>query len=147
MRRFALALFAAGLVLALGSTLAADEVKDELKKLDGTWTATEGEANGQALPEDEVKKLKLKIKDGQYEVKVNDQTDKGNLKVNPKKKPKEVDAESIEGTNQGKTIKGIYEVDGDTLKACYQVGEGERPTEFKAPAGSTFVFFVFKRDK
>jgi uncharacterized protein (TIGR03067 family) len=142
-------LIAAGLVLFTGAALAADDddVKAEWKKLNGNWTPSEGEAAGAPLPEENLKKMKLMMKDGRYEVKIGDEMDKGNLKLNPKKKPKEVDVESVEGTNQGRTFKAIYEIDGDTLKVCYQVGDGERPKEFKTAAGETIALITFKRDK
>ena len=147
MRRLAMLLVSAGLVLALGSAADADEVKDEHKKLDGTWSVTEAEGNGQAIQDENLKTMKLTMKDGRYEVKVGADTDKGNLKLDPKKKPKEVDVESVEGPNQGKTFKAIYEIKDDTLKVCYQLGDGDRPTEFKTTAGSTFILLTFKRDK
>jgi uncharacterized protein (TIGR03067 family) len=136
-----------GLVLVLGFSQAADDNKDEWKKLNGTWSVKEGEANGTALPADGLAKLKLTMKDGTYVVKADDATDKGNLKLDPKKKPKEVDVEGVDGPNMGKTYKAIYEIDGDTLKVCYDLGGTDRPKEFKTKVGSTEMLLIFTRDK
>ena len=56
--------------------------------------------------------------------------------------------ESRGGRDDGKTAKGIYELDGDTLKWCTaSPGKGERPTGFTADAGSERLFVTLKREK
>jgi len=147
MRRFALALAAVALTVVAASALAADDDKDEWKKLNGTWIAAEGEAGGQPLPADNIPKLTLIMKDGTYEVKTADVNDKGKLKVDPKQKPKHVDIEGVDGPNAGKVFKAIYEIDGDKLKVCYDLGGGDRPKAFKTSAGSSEFLLVFKREK
>ena len=49
----------------------------------------------------------------------------------------------------GKTFKGIYEIDGDTLKMCGPIGDEakERPTTFESKEGSGVTLLVFKRVK
>jgi uncharacterized protein (TIGR03067 family) len=59
-------------------------------------------------------------------------------KLDPSKNPKEIDI-----TEKGKTVLGIYAIDGDTLTIC--VSESFRPTELKDGPGCTF--FVLKREK
>ena len=43
-------------------------------------------------------------------------------------------------------IKGIYEIDGDSLKICFAI-EGERPKKFESAEGSTTMLIVLKRIK
>ena len=42
-------------------------------------------------------------------------------------------------------LPAIYEISGDTFKACYAINGASRPTEFKSAEGSDHVFAVYKR--
>jgi len=42
-------------------------------------------------------------------------------------------------------LPAIYEISGDTFKACYAVNGAERPTEFKSTEGSNHIFAIYKR--
>jgi len=55
----------------------------------------------------------------------------------------------MEGTLKGKTWKGIYALDGDTLTICdnaLNLDKG-RPAAFEARTGSGYIFITFKRAK
>ena len=75
----------------------------------------------------------------------------GTFKVDPSKKPKEIDMKITEdetGKHKGKTAQGIYALDGDTLKWCVaEPGTTERPKEFAAPADTKLMFITLKREK
>src|SRR6516162_6671914 len=113
MKRYALLALAAGLLVG------ADDPKDELKKLEGTWTMASGEKDGKALAEQAIKGAKLVFKGDQHDVKVGDDIFKGTHKVDPSKKPKTIDATDSEGPFKGKTVLGIYELETDTFKVCF----------------------------
>jgi hypothetical protein len=53
----------------------------------------------------------------------------------------------IEGPDKGKVMLGIYEIDGDKMKACFDPTGKQRPTEFKSEAGSQNFVNVHKRVK
>jgi hypothetical protein len=42
-------------------------------------------------------------------------------------------------------VPAIYEISGDTFKACYALRGASRPTEFKSAEGSDHVLVVYKR--
>jgi len=71
--------------------------------------------------------------------------------LDPTRKPKAIDLTFDRGPAEGKTLPGIYELDGDELKICYvspdpEEGRGKgRPTGFAAKAGSGHLLWVFKR--
>jgi hypothetical protein len=44
-------------------------------------------------------------------------------------------------------ILAIYEIDGDTLKVCYDLGGKNRPTEFKTKEGTALFLATYKREK
>jgi uncharacterized protein (TIGR03067 family) len=119
-----------------------DEPKTELE---GTWDLVAIEADG--------KELKLP-KDGRmittgnkFVLKAGDKTIiAGTFKLDPKKKPKAIDVTYTEGPDKGKSFKGIYEVDGDTVRFCRPLEpDGERPTEFKTKPGTGAA--TYKRAK
>src|ERR1700730_15039817 len=101
MKRYAL------LVLVAGFLVAADDPRDELKKLEGTYTLVSGEKDNQKLPEQTIKTAKLVIKGDQHDVKIGDDTFKGSHKVDPSKKPKTIDVTDTEGPFKGKMVLGI----------------------------------------
>jgi len=126
-----------------------DDVAKELKKFDGTWVATSGEANGQALSNDVIKVTKMVVKDGKATFRVADLEGEGTLKLDPAKKPKEIDGTVTSGpeTIKGKVSLGIYEFDGDTLKhITASPGTTTRPKDFKTE-NTEFILIVWKREK
>jgi uncharacterized protein (TIGR03067 family) len=71
----------------------------------------------------------------------------GTQKIDPSKSPKTIDVTMIEGPDKGKVMLGIYEIDEDTLRACFDPQGKKRPTEFKSAAGSMNFVNVHKRVK
>jgi RNA polymerase sigma factor (sigma-70 family) len=124
---------------------AEEKPKSDKERLQGKWVPVSAEEEGKKVPEEEIKaknfvmvfagdKMTLPMKDDTREVE---------YKLDPAKKPKEIDV-AIE---KGKVAKGIYELDGDTLKLCIEKDpDGERPAKF-ATDGTTHVLIVLKRKK
>lgn len=134
------------IVIALaGGTLRADE--KDLKALDGDWTPQSGELGGAKFPDEILKTIKLEMKDGKYTVAVGKQLDKGTIKIDGSKKPKEMDITGAEGPNKGKIFPAIYELDGDMLKICYDLSGKERPKTFKTETGTMALLVIYKRAK
>jgi uncharacterized protein (TIGR03067 family) len=140
MRAIALFVFATGL-LSLVDDPKPDDVKKEFEALSGTWKITKMELEG--------KDLLANFGEVEAEIKDKELTSPGiaaDLKLDPSKKPKAIDLSYTEGPSAGKTVKGIYKLDGDTLAICRALKEeDERPTEFSAPADSGKMLFEFKR--
>jgi uncharacterized protein (TIGR03067 family) len=145
-----------GLLVGLGSAGALgsgqdDAFKKELKALAGTWRPVFSETDGNKAPEERLKESSM----------TRDETGKvigrrGDMivlearvkQIDASKKPKTIDNEVTAGDQKGKTIQGIYEIDGDTLRVCVVLpGRGERPTEFSGRAGSGCNLTVYKREK
>jgi uncharacterized protein (TIGR03067 family) len=72
--------------------------------------------------------------------------------LDPAAQPKAIDLIPEEGPARGKTLRGIYSVEGDVLKICYvspSIPEPEkkpRPSEFATGKGSGLVLLVFRQD-
>jgi uncharacterized protein (TIGR03067 family) len=134
------------LLLAFALPARSDDDKDS-KSLDGTWIPEAAEIAGQKFPDEVRKSIKLVVKGDKYTVTVGKETDEGTVKLKTTAKPKELDITGTDGPNKGKTILAIYELDGDTLKVCYDLGGKDRPTEFKTKEGSQQFLVTYKREK
>ena len=71
--------------------------------------------------------------------------DKGTVEVLETHKPDQMDIHGKEGPNAGKTIPAIFELQGDHLTICYQLGNGERPAAFDSPKGTQVLLIHYKR--
>lgn len=126
------------------SPVLADDAEKDLKKLVGTWEEVSHTANGKAKAADELKGNTVVIDaSGKWEARKDGTVVlKGTVKLDPAKKPRAADW-TIEGSDV--VVKSIYEVDGDTWKHCFAVGE--RPAAFESKEGSEVFYAVLKRKK
>lgn len=58
-----------------------------------------------------------------------------------------MDVTGTDGPNKGKTIPAIYELDGDTLRICYDLSGKECPKEFKTEKNTKLYLVTYKKDK
>ena len=145
-------LFCAAGFSAFGASVAlADDKADlekEVRKFQGTWTFESSEAGGTQLPADDLKTLILTFEGDKHTVKKGDEVIQvGIQKLDPSKSPKTIDVTMTEGPNKGAVMLGIYEIDGDTLRVCFDPQGKKRPTEFKSAPGSENFVNVHKRLK
>jgi uncharacterized protein (TIGR03067 family) len=67
---------------------------------------------------------------------------RGRFKLDPSRSPKAYDLTTPEGL----VIRGIYELDGDTLKVCLSAPGDERPTAMKTTLDDGRTLIVYKRE-
>ena len=148
---FAALCCAVGFAASGGPGILADDKADlekEVRKFQGTWTFESSEAGGKELPAGELKGLILTFEGDKHTVKKGDDVlQVGTQKLDPSKSPKTIDVTMTEGPNKGAVMLGIYEIDGDTLKVCFDLEGKKRPTEFKSAPGSENFVNVHKRVK
>lgn len=144
MKTTMLTMFAAG---AFCLAAREDDVKKELEKYTGSWTAVSVEHDGKKLSEDDVKTVKLTVKGEKYTYRIRDQVIEGTHTVSPGKKPKQIDAVRSKGPDAGKSLKGIYELDDDTFKVCFAPVGKDRPADFETKEGDGRRLMTFKRQK
>jgi uncharacterized protein (TIGR03067 family) len=137
--------------LAVGALIAAnaEDAKMDLDKLQGTWVLVAGKRDGKEFTEEEIKKTKLFIKGETFRIPESSvaTSEDGTIKIDPSKKPKEMNATTGSGPDQGKTWQGIYELDVDTYKVCFAPPGKDRPTELSSKVGSGHLLQVWKREK
>lgn len=134
--------------------VAADEPKSAgrggLEKLQASWRPESVTEGGRKLTGDDLevyRGMTLIIQEGKSTLK----TAKGvvlsscELKVDAGRDPKTFDAKEVEGSGVGRVYKGIWELEGDTLKWCF--GTRDRPTGFKEKEDEDFFLLVLKRQK
>jgi RNA polymerase sigma factor (sigma-70 family) len=116
------------------------EADTDTDRFQGSWTLVSEEQDGKPQPAPEQKKiytfagdkLRLTIEGGDLPEPI---TDKSGFRLSPTKKPKEID-----GLADAKTgMKGIYLLDGDTLKICIALPGKDRPTEFLSRQGNCLM--------
>ena len=133
------------LALASMTTFAAEKSADA-KNIQGTWLPVKGELGGRPMADEVLKIITLKLDGGNYEVTA-ENVDKGTYTLDAAAKPKTIDITGTEGPNVGKKIPAIYELDGETLRICYGLGGGPRPTEFKSRSDTQVFLVTYKRKK
>ena len=140
-------------VVAAGLLVAADKGnakkgKDDLK---GTWKIDAAELEGKKvdLKENQDIPVKLVIDDKKITATVKNEDHSVAYTLDSSKAPKHMDIVPDEGPNQGKTLKAIYELKGDTLTICVHPEDStkERPKKLASKEGSGLVVVVFKRAK
>jgi uncharacterized protein (TIGR03067 family) len=74
------------------------------------------------------------IKDGEITVRFDDGTsERWTYSLDPTTLPRSLDLKVVRGVKAGASAKGIYEVNGNTLRISFN-GHGERPARFDAAA-------------
>jgi uncharacterized protein (TIGR03067 family) len=115
-------------------------------KLDGTWTAVAAERDGK--PADELKGHRLTFRGETFAILRDTRTlYKGTYKADHAKKPAQIDFRNLEGDAKGQMWRGIYLLDGDTLKIVDNAPDvtKPRPTQFATKPDSGHVLVTFKR--
>ena len=138
------------LVLAAGLAPASGQPADGAPKgLQGTWSATKAVRNGKAAAD--IIGHRLSFTGNRFQVRSKDGKTlyEGTFRVDARTKPAAIDFEHTQGALKGKTWKGIYVLDGDTLTTCDNAPDPDksRPAAFEAKAGSGHVLITFRRAK
>ncbi len=140
-----------GLAVMTISSSWADEseaVKNDMTQLHGEWSMLSGSADGQPMPAEMRKQMKRICKGNETITMMAGQIYfKANIQIDPSQKPKTIDYQMTEGPTKGKKQLGIYEVAGDTFKACFAKPGAERPTDFSSIPGDGHTLSVWKREK
>jgi uncharacterized protein (TIGR03067 family) len=147
---FALAALTAGATSRATAGDAKEEaVKKDLQAFQGAWRLIPREVDGRTIREDEFKGVILTHDGaGRFSVRRGDAVIvEATVTLDPTKKPRAIDVTFTGGENKGKTVLGIYEIEGDTFRVCHARPGGERPTAFSAKAGSGHAFVVYQREK
>ena len=134
------------------SAVFAENVDPELNKFQGTWILISGEMDGKKIADEDVSKNKIIYQGNQGQLTSPHQSKETILfdivKIDPTKNPKEFTLIRKNGPSAGKTIKAIYEFDGnDQFKFAFDPTGATTPKEFATKAGSGYLLHIWKRLK
>jgi len=139
--------------LVIGLVLGADDprkaaVKNDLVPLEGGWSMVLLFINGEEVPADQVKTGELVVIDDEYRPMLGASAETSTIKVDASKTPKEIDFTYTTGFQKGKTLKGIYKIEGNNLTVCRaQSPDKPHPKEFAASTGSELLLVVWKKSE
>jgi RNA polymerase sigma factor (sigma-70 family) len=137
-----------------------EEGNKDLESLKGTWTVDTMGWGDKALPKKLMKGYKFTFADNKLtweaaigimsrggKVSAIDGAYRCDFKIDPSKKPKEIDV-TLHLKQGDRTLLGIYEIRGDTLKVCYYASRtGRRPTEFSTNDDRKIAYITLTRAK
>lgn len=134
--------FALIAVFICGLWASADD-KPEPKAFAGTWVVEKAEMDGADITP-ALKAFVLTLDGAAYTLDDNGKLDKGTVKVDATKAPKEMDlAGGPDSPLKGKTIRCIYELKDGKLTVCYGMDFQTRPTEFKTAKDAKRMLAVY----
>jgi uncharacterized protein (TIGR03067 family) len=141
MRRLGFILFAC-LLAGCGGNQAANEA-DDTRAWQGTWKLVSCTANGESQMAD----MQWIVNGDRYTIRL-DQKSGGDpypFKLDAKQKHIDVNHHDTPKGTYGGQLKGIYEVQGNSLKVCYDLKGQRYPKSFDAGRGSGQVLYQFQR--
>ena len=123
--------------------------RDELARFQGTWQLIAAESTGEKTPAERIKAVRVTIAGNTHTVRFGEQIVAHDVSfaIDPSRSPKEVTDTINDGPNRGNQIRGIYNLEGDTLISCVAPVGKDRPTAFSAAPGSGWTLRVFRRAK
>jgi uncharacterized protein (TIGR03067 family) len=136
----------AGLVLFATIAFGAKDDSTDRQRLQGSWTADSARRDGKEAAD--LHGHVLVFRGDTFTIRSKDETlYSGTYVLDASKMPRTIDFKHARGDLKGKVWRGIYQLEGETLKICDNAGDlaKERPTGFETRAGSGHVRILFKR--
>jgi uncharacterized protein (TIGR03067 family) len=121
--------------------------EEELAKFEGTWKMVSYKSNGVEYSAAHVNRKPTVTFYGSSYFWSNGMQPGKIVNLGLTKTPKTIDYQYSEGADKNKIYLAIYEIDGDTLKDCFDPTGRERPKEFVSKAGSGHTLVTYKRIK
>jgi uncharacterized protein (TIGR03067 family) len=129
--------------IAVSLVAAADDGKQDLERMQGTWASVSYTVDGKAWGDADRTTLKLTIKGDESTIVIGTRTARRTYRIDAAKKPRALDIAVTDGDGKGTTKPAIYQFDGEHLMIC--IGAKSRPTDFSSKPGSGQTLEVWKR--
>ena len=131
---------------ALVGTCTGGDEKKGAEGLHGAWTGTSWQRGDAEVDKDKVKTELVITKDSyEFPIGINRISKKGSLKIDAAKGT--IDFMPEDGFAKGKTLLGIYKVEGDKLTVCFSSAGDPRPKEFKTDVRTTVLATYVRKAK
>lgn len=129
------------------SPTTAQTTAEDLKLLQGTWSAASAELGGMPIPASSLQGLKLVIRGNTYTVHVGSIEDEGTITLDTASKLRRMTIKGSKGPTKDQSILALYELTGDQLRICYAMESKAFPTELKSSEKTDLFLVVYKRAK
>lgn len=119
--------------LFAAATALADIAQDDMRQLQGGWKLIHLVQNGKSVTFDmHADGRVLKIAGFRYSLGPLVPGEDGRMRLSAHRWPKQIDLTLMSGPQAGATMRGIYDVAGDTFRVAFAPPNGTRPTDFSA---------------
>jgi uncharacterized protein (TIGR03067 family) len=126
----------------------APSAADDLQRFQGTWQVEAWEEGGKAVSEADLKKRGVFFGANVFVFRREGRLyQAGAIKLDPGKTPHTVTFSIREGEGRDDAMLGIYALEGDTLKLCFDPQGQARPENFKPDAKAGFALITLKKPK
>jgi steroid delta-isomerase-like uncharacterized protein len=123
-----------------------DSHREELAKFQGEWVAVAFEDDGATTPEEHLGAVRLVIEGDRYRYTEPGGGFEGRYRLDPTKRPREIDSILTTGEHRGKVAPGIYEIDGETHRVCFAPpGSERRPRALADTPGEGCRLYVMRK--
>jgi uncharacterized protein (TIGR03067 family) len=136
-------------LLVASSGLCAAPEPNTKSPLNGTWAPQSAVMAGKAFPDEARKLIRLFLRNGTYAVNEANRIDEGTYTIDETKSPKTIKFVGTNGSNKGKTILGIYELDRGkgTLRICYDMSGEAYPAKFESKPDTQLFLATYHLQK
>jgi uncharacterized protein (TIGR03067 family) len=139
-----------GSLVLLGCILAACRVaviagsSDDTEKWQGIWRLVSCTYDGEPQAGD----MEWIVNGDHYNIRINgvSNADPYTIKLDPSRKHIDVFHHETPPGTSGGSLKGIYEISGDSLTVCYDLTDQRYPESLDAKRGSRQVLYKFRRE-
>ena len=122
--------------------------KADLAELQGMWSMVEYVSDGLESTQKQINSWVLIIEGDQYNPGIREYSVEFTIRLNPARTPKAIDLIHRTGSSRGRTLRGIYKIEGDRFTLCYANDtQGDRPAGFTVREGSGLVRVCWQRHK
>ncbi len=146
-------IFTIGLLAVLAPSVAGERsdsrVASEVACLQGDWTLVSLKVNGFTPEANQNRPWVLVVEGDHYNPGSGDYSVEYNFRLDPSRTPKAIDLIPSEGPYHGRTLRGVYALEGDTFTVCRPIDpDSDRPAGLTGGRhGSGLTVSVWKRRK
>ncbi len=142
-------LFVLGTLASIGS---AEEKRDDREGIQGVWRGRAVEVKGLPSTLSSAVGMVLRFEKNTFTIEHEGKVAvRGTFALDPSHKPKTIDftiEESLQASNKGAQVWGIYKLDKDELRLCTTKANGQdRPKRFSTKQSVPHTLFAFQREK
>lgn len=120
---------------------------NDLDQLQGLWTVSSLEVDGEAMPPAMLAEARIVVTGDRFTSTGMGAVYEGTLTLDLSASPPRIDMKFLSGPEKGNTNRGIYQLDNDSWKLCLATRGKVRPRSFRSKPGTGFALETMVRGK